>query len=212
MRSGGPELLTNGRSTTNGRGRAPRRGSGGLLPSRAVGRAQRYQVTVEGQQHEVSVELDAAGQPTRARVDDVWCSVRLGADDALLVRAEGEEGPQHTVYLSPGRRPSHAVAGGDVLAVEVKSAQQAALEAALASASGGGGSGTIKAPMPGRVVRVLVAEGDAVQADVPLLIVEAMKMENEVRATAAGVVRRLSVAAGDTVEAGQLLCEVAAPA
>ncbi|MCA9653525.1 MAG: acetyl-CoA carboxylase biotin carboxyl carrier protein subunit [Myxococcales bacterium] len=65
--------------------------------------------------------------------------------------------------------------------------------------------------MPGRVVRVLVAEGDAVDADDPLLIVEAMKMENEVRAPAAGVVRRVAVATGDTVEAGQLLCELDEP-
>jgi biotin carboxyl carrier protein len=177
-----------------------------------VGRAQRYQVTVEGQQHEVSVELDASGQPLRVRVDDTWCSVRLGADDALLVRTAGEDGPQHAVHLSPGRRPGHAASGGDVLEVEVESAQEAALKAALASAGGGSSSGTIKAPMPGRVVRVLVADGDTVQADAPLLIVEAMKMENEVRAPAAGVVHRLSVAAGETVEAGQLLCEIAAPA
>jgi biotin carboxyl carrier protein len=127
------------------------------------------------------------------------------------VRTGGEDGPQHTVLLSPGPRPSHAAVGGDVLEVEVQSAREAALAAALASAGGRGGSGTIKAPMPGRVVRVLVAEGEAVQADAPLLIVEAMKMENEVRAPGAGVVRRLSIAAGDTVEAGQLLCEVAAP-
>lgn len=176
-----------------------------------MGRAQRYQVIVEGQQHEVSVELDARGGPVRVRVDDAWCTVRQAADDALLVRMAGEDGPQHTVLLSPGPRPNHAAIAGDVLAVEVQSAQEAALAAALASAGGRGGSGTIKAPMPGRVVRLLVAEGEAVQADAPLLIVEAMKMENEVRTPAAGVVRRLSIAAGDTVEAGQLLCEVATP-
>lgn len=176
-----------------------------------MGRAQRYQVTVEGQQHEVSVELDASGQPVRVRVGDAWHTVRLGADEALVVSSAGADGPQHTVLLSPGARPKHAAVGGDVLEVDVKSAQEAALAAALASAGGRGGSGTIKAPMPGRVVRVLVADGEAVPADAPLLIVEAMKMENEVRSPTAGVVRRLSVAAGDTVEAGQLLCEVAAP-
>lgn len=168
-------------------------------------------MTVEGQQHEVSVELDGAGQPARVRVDDTWCTVRLGADDVLVVSPLGSDGRQHAVHLSPGPRPSQAAIAGDVLAVDVKSAREAALEAALASASGRTGSGTIKAPMPGRVVRVLVAEGEAVVIDAPLLIVEAMKMENEVRAPAAGVVRRVAVAMGDTVEAGQLLCELAAP-
>ncbi|MCH9681746.1 MAG: acetyl-CoA carboxylase biotin carboxyl carrier protein subunit [Deltaproteobacteria bacterium] len=66
--------------------------------------------------------------------------------------------------------------------------------------------------MPGRVVRVMVSEGEAVEADAPLLIVEAMKMENEVRTPTAGVVRTVSVAAGDTVDAGQTLCELDVPA
>lgn len=223
MRSAWPEELTDGRSTTNGRGGeqpgAPPSGAGrGLLPSRAVSRAQqRYEVTVEGEQHEVSVELGQLGQldsgdPVRVRVGDTWCSVRRGADDTLLVRTEGADGPQHVVHLSPGRRPTQAAVGGVVLELEIKSRQEAALEVALASAGGGGGSGAIKAPMPGRVVRVLVTEGEAVAAETPLLIVEAMKMENEVRAPAAGVVQRVSVTAGDTVEAGQLLCEVVAAA
>jgi glutaconyl-CoA/methylmalonyl-CoA decarboxylase subunit gamma len=192
------------------RERAAGRAARGLVPSPTVGRAQRYQVTVEGQPHEVTVELDAMGQPVRVRVDDAWHTVRLAADDVLMVSTAGVDGAQHAVHLAPGPRPTHAAVGGDVLAVDVRSAQEAALAAALASAGSRGGSGTIKAPMPGRVVQVLVAEGDAVEADAPLLIVEAMKMENEVRAPSAGVVRRVSVAVGDTVEAGQLLCEVAA--
>lgn len=211
MRSAGPGVVTEGRSTTNGRERAPAEIHSGLLTSAAVARAQRYQVTVEGQPHEVSVELGGPGEAARVRVGDVWCSVRSGADDALLVRAVGEDGPQHTVHLSPGRRPTHAASGGEVLDIEIMSAQEAALETALASAGGGSSNGTIKAPMPGRVVRVLVSDGDVVEADASLLIVEAMKMENEVRAPGSGVVRRVSVAAGDTVEAGQLLCEIAAP-
>ncbi|WP_323137430.1 acetyl-CoA carboxylase biotin carboxyl carrier protein subunit [Paraliomyxa miuraensis] len=180
-----------------------------------MGRAQRFEVTVEGQHHEVSVELDRLdhpqGHPVRVRVGNTWCTVRPGADETLLVRTAGDDGPQHVVHLCPGRRPQHASVGGEVLAVAVKSRQEAALEAALASAGGGGGRGAILAPMPGRVVRVLVADGDEVEVDAPLLIVEAMKMENEVRAAAAGVVRGIGVTAGDTVEAGQRLCEVVAP-
>lgn len=172
-----------------------------------MGRAQRFEVTVEGQTHEVSVELDDRGQPVRVQVDDQPCTVELGADDALLVGPG--DGPHHAVHLAPGRRPDHAIVGGALLNLEVKSAREAALEAALASAGGGMAGGTIKAPMPGRVVRVMVAEDEAVEFDAPLLIVEAMKMENEVRSPAAGVVRSIAVAAGDTVEAGQLLLELA---
>ncbi len=165
---------------------------------------------MQGQPHEVSVELDGAGQPVHVAVDGSPCTVQIGADQTLLVRTQGDDGPQHTVHLSPGRRPAHAATGGEVLELDVKSTREAALEAAMASASDGGGGGTIAAPMPGRVVRVLVATGDQVEADAPLLIVEAMKMENEVRSPAAGIVRSIAVAAGDTVEAGQPLCDIAA--
>jgi biotin carboxyl carrier protein len=61
------------------------------------------------------------------------------------------------------------------------------------------------APMPGLVVRVLVSERDAVQAGQGLVVVEAMKMENELRAITAGVIDKVHVAAGTAVEKGTLL-------
>ena len=63
-------------------------------------------------------------------------------------------------------------------------------------------------PMPGRVVRVLVAAGDAVPARHGLLVVEAMKMENELRATHAGRVVSVAVTEGQSVDAGAVLAVV----
>ena len=71
-----------------------------------------------------------------------------------------------------------------------------------------GGGGTIKALMPGRVVRILVSPGDAVARGAGLLILEAMKMENEIQAQSAGVVDRILVEAGQTVEAGAELMHI----
>jgi pyruvate carboxylase subunit B len=68
----------------------------------------------------------------------------------------------------------------------------------------------IVAPMPGLVVRVEVAEGDEVQAGQGVVIVEAMKMENELKAQGAGVVSRVHVKEGQTVEKGQALVDLAA--
>jgi biotin carboxyl carrier protein len=65
--------------------------------------------------------------------------------------------------------------------------------------------------MPGLVLALEVAEGDTVVEGQGLLIIEAMKMENEIRAPAAGLVRRLAVAAGDAVEREALLCEIEPP-
>ena len=70
------------------------------------------------------------------------------------------------------------------------------------------GHSVLKAPMPGLVLRILVAVGDPVTAGMPLLALEAMKMENELRATAPGVVGAVRVAAGDAVEKGQVLLEL----
>ena len=72
---------------------------------------------------------------------------------------------------------------------------------------GGGASGPqrLAAPMPGKVVRVLVAPGDAVRARQPVVVVEAMKMENELRAGRDGAVAEVHVHEGMSVEAGALL-------
>jgi biotin carboxyl carrier protein len=67
------------------------------------------------------------------------------------------------------------------------------------------GSHAIKAPMPGRVVRVLVAVGDRVNARQGVAIVEAMKMENELRSAKDGVVKEVNVLQGAAIEAGTVL-------
>ena len=63
----------------------------------------------------------------------------------------------------------------------------------------------IKAPMPGLVVNILVEEGETVAKDTPLIVLEAMKMENVLKATAPGVVDKIQVKTKDAVEKGQVL-------
>jgi biotin carboxyl carrier protein len=75
-------------------------------------------------------------------------------------------------------------------------------------ASGGNGPQRVSAPMPGKIVRVLVKSGDAVRARQPLVVVEAMKMENELRAGRDGLVAELHAREGESVDAGALLVVV----
>jgi acetyl/propionyl-CoA carboxylase alpha subunit len=70
------------------------------------------------------------------------------------------------------------------------------------------GDGRIKAPIPGLVTRVMVETGQEVEMGDPLLILEAMKMENEIRAPKTGVVQALPVSEGQTVLRDQVLAEV----
>lgn len=76
------------------------------------------------------------------------------------------------------------------------------------AAAGGQGRRSVSAPMPGRVVRVLVAVDEAVAAGQGLLVVEAMKMQNEMKSPKAGRVVILRAEAGDTVAAGDVLVVV----
>jgi biotin carboxyl carrier protein len=73
---------------------------------------------------------------------------------------------------------------------------------------GGDGVQTVVAPMPGKVVRVLVAPGDEVSAGQGLLVVEAMKMQNEMKAARAGKILSVTVKEGATVTAGDVLATI----
>src|SRR5207245_1806079 len=66
----------------------------------------------------------------------------------------------------------------------------------------------VVAPMPGKIVRVLVQSGEVVHARQPLIVVEAMKMENELRAARAGTVAEVRAQAGQSVDAGAVLVVV----
>jgi biotin carboxyl carrier protein len=87
--------------------------------------------------------------------------------------------------------------------------RQGASSALKAGQAGGAGPQRVVSPMPGKIVRVLVKAGDHVTAKQGLVVVEAMKMENELRAARDGRVRELSVAEGQSVDAGTLLLVVA---
>ncbi len=144
-----------------------------------------------------------------AVVGDATFTVHPAPDGSWSVRPEGST-TQQRVWLDRGPgRPTYAAAGGDTVPVTVHTAAEAALAAALEEAGGGvGGGGAVKAPMPGRIVKALVAEGDEVEAGQPVIIVEAMKMENEVLSVGAGTIRSILVSAGDTVDAGAVLIEI----
>ena len=71
---------------------------------------------------------------------------------------------------------------------------------------GAGAGGAVVSPMQGTVLSVAVAEGDEVELNAVICIVEAMKMENEVRAHVAGTVAQVAVEAGQSVSSGQVIC------
>ena len=66
----------------------------------------------------------------------------------------------------------------------------------------------LRAEIPGKVIRVLAGKGEAVAYDQPVLVVEAMKMQNEIRAPKAGIVKEIAVTEGRTVGSGEFLLSI----
>ena len=121
---------------------------------------------------------------------------------ALMLPAEPAPGPAR----GPARR--EIVVGGWSLQVEVESERRASLRERARrghEASAHRGPTEVRAIIPGRVVGLSVVPGDAVVAGQQLLVVEAMKMQNELRAPRDGVVSSVAVAPGRTIEVGDLL-------
>jgi len=110
------------------------------------------------------------------------------------------EGHAHEVAFLGGDRVS---VDGDEVTIDI--ADERAIAAGRAGPRSAGGRQEIRAPMPGLLKRIHVAEGAAVQAGDALATLEAMKMENELRAGHAGTIAQIAVTEGTKVESGTLL-------
>lgn len=168
--------------------------------------SQRFVVRVGDREHEVSIEPGDVPGTSRVLVDGVEREVVDAPAGAYLVR-DPETGRQLGVTLDSNGRPTGATVNGLATELTVLSAEEAALAEAL-SADHSDTGGVVASPMPGRVVKVLVAEGEEVERGAPVVIIEAMKMENELHAPTAGVVARVAAKPDDTVDAGQVVCEI----
>jgi biotin carboxyl carrier protein len=94
---------------------------------------------------------------------------------------------------------------GQPFRVEIQEEQERRLRAAAGKGEVKTGKRTVAAPMPGKVVRLLVRPGDVVRPGDGIIVVEAMKMENELKAVAAGTVKEVRVVEGKAVSAGEIL-------
>ncbi len=92
-----------------------------------------------------------------------------------------------------------------VAAGPAKAAKKPARSSGSGSGAAGAGSGNVEVPMQGTIVKVLVEVGQAVEAGQAVVVLEAMKMENQINAEKAGTVKEIKVAAGDTVGAGDVV-------
>ena len=113
----------------------------------------------------------------------------------------------HVLTILPGNRPGETLRFLlDDRPIELNVEDEVdLLQAKLGDGGAAGGRREIRSVMPGIIRGLLAAEGDTVEVDSPLLLLEAMKMENEIRSPAAGTIVRLAVKVDQTVAAGELL-------
>jgi biotin carboxyl carrier protein len=140
---------------------------------------------------------------------------RLDASRAVLEATTAASTTRTVVLFGPvrpdrdrGTDVREVVVDGWRLEVEIEPERRAVLRERArrgAGAASQGGPVEVRAIIPGRVVAVAVGPGDAVEAGQQILVVEAMKMQNELRAPREGTVERLGIAVGDTIEVGDLL-------
>ena len=118
------------------------------------------------------------------------------------------DGRSYEFTLEEGSEGIECSGGAGLFHIEVEDARTHAARAKTAAARGVAGPRAIRAAMPGIVRELLVGVGDAVQPGQALLILEAMKMQNEIRADRAGLIAEVHIATGDTVEKGAKLIEL----
>ena len=138
-----------------------------------------YRLVVDGQEHRVQAE-------------------RLGASLHMLV-----EGRSYEAVLVRRDAGWEVDLVGATHVVQVVDPRRKALRMAR-----GSGEGLLKSSMPGRVIKILVGEGDGVTRGQPVLVLEAMKMENELKAPCDGTIGKLYVGEGESVQTGTKLLEV----
>ena len=171
----------------------------------------RLEVVVGGRVHSVHVEPADGPARVRVRIDDgdviVVDAAVVGSPNAATTWSlrDVATGLVSTAAVTLGSSgDGEAVVAGHAVPVALANRRRRA----RAMLGAGNGDQRVVAPMPGKVVKVLVAVGDSVEARQGLVVVEAMKMENELTVSRAGTVSKIEVSEGASVEAGRLLMVV----
>ena len=164
----------------------------------------KYFVTVNGHDHEVNL-IERLGE-LLVEVDGESMDLVYEEVDSLGQVLAIVGGASFGVSIEGDSTKAGITIAGHFYDVEIEDERERAAHAA-ARASGAGG-GLVKSVMPGIVISLLAVEGDAVEEGQPLLVLEAMKMQNEIAAPTAGVVKRIFVNEGEAVSAGAKLVEI----
>ena len=162
----------------------------------------KYFVRAGGREWEVEVDGE------RVTVNGRAAEARLSAIAGTPMRNLVLDGRSFTLpFAGVGRGSWRIGRDGELWEVEVVDERTRHIQSLTGRGGAARGPGVLRAPMPGLVVRVEVAAGQQVVPGQGLVVLEAMKMQNELRAASAGTIRAVRAAPGQAVEKGQVLVE-----
>jgi pyruvate carboxylase subunit B len=163
----------------------------------------KYQVTIGDRSFAVDIDgerVTVDGREVRARLEPV--------PHTPLRRFEAD-GRSDTLGVTRQGDTWRIQVGGRVWQATVLDERTRLIRELSGGGAASGGGGVVRAPMPGMILRVDVGEGESVARGRGLVVLEAMKMENEIRAPEAGVVTRIHAVPGTSVDKGAPLVELA---
>lgn len=174
---------------------------------RAPGRYAPLKYTIEIGGRTREIELVRNSESTRWRVmldgQEIEADAVSMQSDVLSLLIGGKS---YRVLSDPRSEETAVVLGSQRIPYMV--ADPRSLQSRSGAGAAHAGTRVVKAPMPGRIVRVLVHQGESVVAHQGLLVMEAMKMQNELRSPSSGTVARIAVQPGDTVQPAQVLVTI----
>jgi biotin carboxyl carrier protein len=162
-----------------------------------------YHVTIDGKDYRLELERADAGWRCRLDGRQIPVDAVLARRDVLLVLIAGKA---YEIKRDFTATDTHLWVGGVRYAAELRDPRS--LRSRKGSAADDKGPKKLIAPMPGKVVRVLIGEQQAVEAGQSILVIEAMKMQNELRSPKTGTVQKIVAAEGANVNAGDVLAIV----
>jgi biotin carboxyl carrier protein len=162
-----------------------------------------YEVTIDSKTHRVELVRQGSGWSCKLDGNDFPFDVASLHNGLLSVLVAGKS---YEVRQEVAGSEASIVVGNERFKASVRDPRS--LRSRGRSSDSGQGPKKIFAPMPGKVVRIVAPQGAEVEAGQPVLVIEAMKMQNELKAPKKGKVKRISVSEGAAVEAGQTLAEV----
>lgn len=162
-----------------------------------------YEITVDGKPHRLDLERAGSGWQCRLDGQEIKIDAVLTRRDVLSLLVDGHS---YEVKREQTATDLHMWVGSTRFGVELHDPRS--LRSRKDGAGDEQGVRKLLAPMPGRIVRVLVAENSAVEAGQGIVVVEAMKMQNEIKSPKKGVVQKILAAAGAAVNAGDVLAIV----